>query len=181
MRYQLEIKLTEEDYLQFNLFQAFELPHSKKAMQKSRLTFLGVVVLLLAVYIWIAGATPFSIVYSLVMCLITTIYLAYYKKLVARNIRKQIKKLCKTGKLPFDENSVIQFYEDRIVETAASSRIEKGYEALERICVLGDCYILLFTSSVAAYILPMPQVKAQIDMQDFLSFLSGKCDTVEYH
>jgi hypothetical protein len=181
MRYQLDIHMTEEDYLQFNLFQSLELPDSKKAIRRAQLTLLGVVAAVLVLYIWVVGWTTFSIVYVPVMCLLTTIYLADYKKRVARNIRSQIKRLRKTGKLPYDENSRIEFYEDRIVETAASSRVEKGYEALERICVLEDRYIFLFTSCVAAYILPVPQVKAQIDMQEFLDFLSGKCNTVEYY
>ena len=181
MQYQLDIHMTDEDYLQFNLFQSLELPHGKKAIRRARLILLGVVAAVLALYVWIAGWTPFSIVYVLTVSLITTIYLADYKKRVARSIRNQIKRLRKTGKLPFDEVSRVEFYEDRIVETAASSRGEKGYDTLERICVLENRYIFLFTSSVSAYILPIPQVKAQIDMQEFLNFLSGKCNTVEYY
>ena len=68
MRYQLDIYMTEEDYLQFNLFQSLELPDSKKAIRRAQLTLLGVVAAVLVLYIWVVGWTTFSIVYVPVMC-----------------------------------------------------------------------------------------------------------------
>ncbi len=85
------------------------------------------------------------------------------------------------GKLPFDPVSTLEFYEDKMVEITASSRTEQGYNIFERVCVVKDRYILLYKSSVGAYILPVAQIKAQLNQENLVDFLSKKCTNVEYY
>lgn len=59
--------------------------------------------------------------------------------------------------------------------------INQNYSILERICVVKDRYILLYKSSVSAYILPVLQTKEQLDQEDFMEFLSKKCTNIEYY
>ncbi|MBE6949319.1 MAG: hypothetical protein E7456_05675 [Ruminococcaceae bacterium] len=109
------------------------------------------------------------------------LYILFLVNVVKRNIKSQIKKLKKTGKLPFDAVSRLEFHEDKIIEITDSKRIEQGYEVLERICIVGDRFVYLYYSSIGAFILPVPQIKNQIDQDDFLNFLFQKCNIVEYY
>jgi len=68
-----------------------------------------------------------------------------------------------------------------MVEITALQRTEQSYSILERICVVKNRYILLYKSSVSAYILPVLQTKEQLDQEDFIEFLSKKCTNVEYY
>ena len=68
-----------------------------------------------------------------------------------------------------------------MVEITASSRTEQGYAIFERVCIVKERYILLYKSSVSAYILPMAQVKIQLNYEDFVEFLSQKCANIEYY
>lgn len=68
-----------------------------------------------------------------------------------------------------------------MTEITASKRAEQRYDTLERICVINDRYIFLYTSSMTAYLLPVPQISAQASKADFLAFLSRKCNTAEYY
>ena len=87
----------------------------------------------------------------------------------------------KAGKLPFDPVFDIEFLDDRYVEITPTSRIEQRYEALERICVADSRFIYLYQTSVTAQILSIQQLREQVNEQEFLSFLSQRCRTVEYY
>lgn len=181
MLFQLNINLSEDDYLSFNSFHSFESMHGKKAVRKSRLFFTLAMIILAVLFMLVMGLTTFSVIYTALLLLFTLLYMVFFKKILTRNIKVQIKRLKKTGRLPFDPVSTLEFYEDKMVETTTSKRTEQGYNIFERICIVKDRYILLYHSSVSAYILPVVQVKAQINQEEFIDFLFNKCTNVEYY
>lgn len=181
MLFQLNINLSEDDYLAFNSFHSFESSNGKKMIHKTRAFFVLAMVLLAAFFLLFMGLTTFSLIYATVLLLFTLLYMVFFKKILTRNIKAQIKRLKKTGKLPFDPVSTLEFYEDKMVEITASKRTEQAYTIFERICVVKDRYLLLYFSSVSAYILPVAQINAQSNLKDFVDFLSTKCSNVEYY
>jgi len=181
MQFKLDINLTEDDYLEYNLFHAMQSNTGKKQIRKSRIFLAVVTVILIAIVFLILGCTFFSITYAILLGLFMGLYILFLVNVVKRNIKSQIKKLKKTGKLPFDAVSRLEFHEDKIIEITDSKRIEQGYEVLERICIVGDRFVYLYYSSIGAFILPVPQIKNQIDQDDFLNFLFQKCNIVEYY
>ena len=138
-------------------------------------------IILVALFLLVMGLTSFSITYAALLLLFTLLYMVFFKKLLTRNIKAQIKRLKKLGRLPFDPVSTLEFHEDRMVEITALQRTEQSDSILERICVVKNRYILLYKSSVRAYILPVLQTKEQLDQEDFIEFLSKKCTNVEYY
>ena len=181
MLFQLNINLSEDDYLDFNKFHSFESMHGKKLINKTRIFFVLAMIILAALFLLVMGLTTFSITYAVLLLLFTLLYMVFFKKVLTRNIKVQIKRLKKIGKLPFDPVSTLEFYEDKMVEITASSRTEQGYTIFERVCVVKDRYILLYKSSVTAYILPVAQIKAQLNQENLVDFLSKKCTNVEYY
>jgi Ca2+/Na+ antiporter len=181
MLFNLNINLNEGDYLDFNKFHSFESMHGKKTIRKTRLFFILAMVILAALVILLLGWTTFSVIYAALLLLFTLLYMLFFKKVITRNIKAQIKRLKKIGKLPFDPVSTLEFYEDKMVEITASSRTEQGYAIFERVYIVKERYILLYKSSVSAYILPMSQVKVQLNYEDFVKFLSQKCANIEYY
>ena len=179
MLYQLNIRLSEDDYLSFNVFHSLESVQGKKLIRKTCFFFIFAMLFLAALFLFVMGLTTFSVIYAVMLLLFTLLYMVFFKKVLIRNIKTQIKRLKKVGKLPFEPVSTLEFYEDKMVEITASKRIEQSYNILERICVVKDRYILLYHSSVGAYILPFAQVKEQINQEEFVDFLSGKCANVE--
>ena len=181
MYYQFGITLTEEDYLAFNIFHSFESAHGKKMIRNSRILFAAIVALLTALYVLLSGWSAFTIVYVIIMGLFTVLYSLLFKKIFVRNLKAQIRRHKKLGKLPFDPISTMEFHEEKIVELTASKRTEQSYSGIERVCVLQGRYIFLYNSSIGAYILPIPQVNAQLDQNSLLTFLSQRCKTIEYY
>lgn len=181
MRFQFDITLTEADYWAFNHFHALESAIGKKQINKARICFTAIMAALIVLVSLILGVEPISIVYAVALSIFTLLYVLLFKKIVKHNIKMQIKQLKKTGKLPFDPEVKLEFHEDKWVEIAPGKRTEQSYCALERICITKDRYIFLYISSVSACILPIPQLREQINLQDFLDFISPKCNTVEYY
>lgn len=181
MRFQLNITLTEEDYLAFNSFHTLESIPGKKRIRKARTMFAVIMIVLAALVILILRFSTFSLIYAAFLMLFSAVYLLFYNKMVKRNIKAQVNSLKKTGKLPFDPIATFEFYEDKLVEITATKRVEQSYDALERICLVGDRYIFLYANSLSVYILPAPQIPEQVNRDEFLRFLLPKCSTVEYY
>ena len=181
MLFQLNIYLSEEDYLDFNKFHSFESMHGKKLINKTRIIFVLAMIILAALFLLVMGLTTFSITYAALLLLFTLLYMVFFKKILTRNVKTQIKRLKKVGKLPFDPVSTLEFHEDKMVEITALQRTEQSYSIFERICVVKNRYVLLYKSSVGAYILPVTQIEAQLNQEDFIDFLSQKCTNVEYY
>ena len=102
MLFNLNINLSENDYLSFNNFHSFESTHGKKLIWKARIRFILAMVFLAALVVLILGWTTFSVVYAALLLLLTLLYMLFFKKVLTRNIKTQIKRLKKMGKLPFD-------------------------------------------------------------------------------
>ena len=181
MKYQLSITLSENEYLTFNIFHSFESAPGKKTVRKTRIIYIAVMVILIALVFLLLGRSVFSVVYALLLGLITIVYMLLFKKILTHNMKSQIKKLKKLGKLPYDPVSSFEFFDDKLVESTASKRIEHSYSDIERICVVKDRFILLYYSSIGAYTLPISQVTQQLNPESFLSFLAEKCSQVEYY
>lgn len=181
MLFHLDINLSEADYLSFNMFHSFESAHGKKLVRRTRLFFVLAMTVVAALFVLFVGLTLFSLKYAILILLFTLLYMVFFKKVLTLNLKAQIKRLKKMGKLPFEPVSTLEFHEDKMVEITASSRTELTYSAFERICVVRDRFVLLYKSSVSAYVLPMTQILLQLNETDFVEFLSQKCAKIEYY
>jgi len=181
MRFQLNIMLTENDYLAFNLFHALDSAEGKRQAKKSRIilltTFFVVVVLLL----FILDPGPLSITYCILLGVWLSYRIFFLRRVLTKNIKRYIKKTLKEGKRPFTPSSTIEFYEDYMVEITESTRTELRYNAFEKICVVDNQHIFLYNTGSTAFIICIPQIQTQANPLELLHFLSEKCGTVEYY
>jgi len=179
--FHFDFTASEADFLAFSYFNAFDSVHGKRRIRKNRLSFMAVIAALIVLVFLVEGWTVFSLVYAVLAGLYAVIYMLLYKKIIKRNIRKNMNRLKQIGKLPFDPVSTMEFYEDKMVEIGASTHLEQGYDILERICVVGDRYIYLYSNSMSAHVLLIPQVREQSNLEEFIHFISQKCNTIEYY
>lgn len=179
MPYQFKIHLTEEDYAAFNYFTAFESSHGKKQVQRARMVMPLLSVVLIALLFLVCGFTAFTITYAVLLGVYSVLRTAFFRKILARNLRKQLQQMKKAGKLPYDPESTVEFHEHNILEITATQQTTLEYAAIERICVIGAEYLFLYRSSVGAFILPLAQIRAQAGVEELLTFLMGKCGKIE--
>ena len=153
MLFQLNINLTEDDYLAFNSFHAFESSSGKRMVRRSRTLCMLITAFLSILLLFYMGFSIYYLLYLAIFLPSMLLYMVFYKKVLSRNMK----------------------------EISASSRTEHGYNVFERVCIKNDRYIFLFKSSITAYILPIAQIKEQLNLEDLMAFLSQKCANVEFY
>lgn len=181
MHFEFFTKITEQDYLDFNYFHALESAQGKKQVMKSRIALLVFYVLLLSAVILLAGWKTYTVWYIFVVLVGALLHVLLLKHSMKRNIKRGIENMKKSGKLPYDEESKLEFFDSMFVEISPVNRTEHKYQAVERVCVVKDRLVLIYTSSVQAYVIPALQLRQQVNMDEFLSFLTLKCGMIEYY
>lgn len=179
MVFRFEVLLSEGDYLAFNRFHSFSTREGRRMLWRHRGLFLLMMAGVVGLTFLLLGKSLFSFCYTALLVVFSGIYLVLLRKRMDLYLRGQMKRLKKGGKLPFDPVATLEFYEDKMVEITPTTRTEQSYAAIERVCVDGDRCVYLYNSSVTAIILPIPQIRPQANLEDFLQFLRGKCPRVE--
>lgn len=179
MLFRFVTTLTEEDYFNFDVFHYLERAKAKAEIRKQHIKFIAYMAFLTITYIIIFRWRPSSIIAAATMVPLTALYLIVYKSLCKRSLKKRMKQLKKDGKLPFTSPTTNEFYEDTFVDLTETTRIEQSYDALDRVCVVKDRYIVLYMRNETAHILPTAQIKEQVNCDDFLRFISTKCNNIE--
>lgn len=164
--------LTEQDYLTFNEYHIEYSP----AFKKSRviLRFLPPVFFLLLVVMTYITSQDSMLLYIMGgMALIASVlWIILYKNIMKKNVKKQIRRLAKTGKLPFNRQVNMRFEETSFVEASSDVASRINYSKIERI--LAGRYVIIYINSMQAHILPGHIFQNREHQDAFLSFLQTK-------
>lgn len=181
MIYKIDTTLTDELYADFNCFTAVETKTAKRAVIISRIIINAIYVACLVAIALADGFSTFLFIYAVSLASLSVYNTVNMKKIVKKSTIRQLNKIRKTGKVPYSPTATIEFYEDKLIDISPNSRIEQNYQGLDRICVVKGRFILLYTSNIGAYIVPEEQAKAQVDLDEFIQFITQKCSSVEYY
>lgn len=170
------ITMTEKDFIEFNIA---HLKISKVGNRITKLMWLiSIMVVAVGGVVFFTTAksngTPvfIPIVLTSFVAIAMLIYMLFFNsKVTKRSVLKTIKAQKKDGKLPFSENSVVEFTDDEVIEETQMSVSRVKYENLERICIC-DTAIYLYINSQQAIILPFNQLGDEKD--NVISFIKNK-------
>lgn len=151
---QLNYKLTDEDYIEFNEFH--QLIHSevgKRNLFKLRLT--GPMISILAIVIFILAKAEIMLIVTevITLCIFSIVWAALTKKIMKRGIRRTILKMKETEGLPFAEETTLNFTEDQIIEITKSQELKVDYKKIEDVCETEKAFYI-YISSIQALIIP---------------------------
>lgn len=151
---QLNYKLTDEDYIEFNEFH--QLIHSEVGKRNlSLLKLIGPMISILAIVIFIlARAEIMLIVIEVIaLCIFSMVWIALSKKIMKRGIRNTILKMKKTEGLPFAEKTTLNFMEDQIIEITKNQELKVDYKKIQDVCETEKVFYV-YISSMEALIIP---------------------------
>ena len=75
----------------------------------------------------------------------------------------------------YSPSAVIEFYEDKIVETTPDNKSEYKYSGVERISLVDNKVIYIHLNNIMAYILPVSCFENMEQYNAFLGFITTKC------
>lgn len=179
MKFQFEVHLNDQDYLDYNKFWMLRSHYGKKQMRSFRIMIAALLGVVILYFLFRGGFTA----YSLVSILPTVIFLILLELALAPLfgffLKGHLKSLKKKGKMGYAPDSVMEFYEDSFVETTPENKTEQKYSAIERISVVNNTTIYLHINNIMAYILPFSCFESKEQYDEFFEFITTKCGTVD--
>jgi len=95
-------------------------------------------------------------------------YLIIYLKIKMKNMKKD-------GKLQYDTEVVIQFYEDFLIDITNEIEVKAKYKSIDKI-VFGKDAFYLFIDAKTAVILPFSVFKTEEEKEEFTAFIQSKTE-----
>lgn len=179
MLFSFQIRITDADYADFNVFHASRSPYAKQLLRGLRLPMVLIWAVCIALNFWNRGVNGESMTYALLVAAFGGVLLWKMDSLVSSVTRWSLRRMKKTGKMPFAPESRIEIHEDRIVEITPEQRTERVWTAVERLCLVDGKVWYLYLNNSAAFILPVEQLRAQTDIGALYRFVESKCPRVD--
>lgn len=175
MKFQLNVTITDQDYLEYNVFWMLRSPYGKRQMRSVRLMTAAVVVLLMIVFLWQGGFSVGAWIAFLLMAAVLGLSQIFMGKFFALAMKRTLKSLKKSGKMGYSPKAILEFYEDHFAEITPENKTEQRYSALERVSVVDGKTVYLHVNNVMAYLLPVACFASEEELTAFLEFIRGKC------
>ena len=179
MNYIFDIFLTEEDYIDFNVFHLSRSVYGKKHQRVLRILLAVIFAAAVLINFWAEGISPVTVAYALLLGVLGLMMTVFYGKFSGFLTKLSIGSLKKSGKMAFSPESRVGFTDEGILEITPEGRTEKRWETVERLCILEGKVWYLFTNNIAAFILPVEQLRAQTDLAEFRKYLESKVPVVD--
>ena len=181
MKFKFNIRLTDKDYLDFNKFWMLKTPYGKKQISLSR----KLLYLIFAIGIFIVlfmgeitTQTYITIGGFVVLCLL---FQALMARFFILSLKIQIKTMKKSGKMPFSEESNMEFYDETFIEYTTENKNEHKYSAIDRVSVVGGQVIYIHLNNVMAYMLPFDSFESVEEYNRFFDFIKTKVNIVDIY
>ncbi len=181
MNFRFNVTITDQDYLNYNTFWMLRSPYGKKQMKSFRIAITVFFIIASLVFLFIDGFSivfVFEIIFLVIGFSLIQIFLPVF---FSWTLRWQIKSLKKSGKMGYSPESTIEFYEDRLVETAPDNKTELKYSAVERISVVDHKMIYIHVNNIMSYILPISCFESVEQYDSFLEFIRTKCANIDIY
>lgn len=179
MRYEFQIRLTEADYLSFNVFHLTRSPYGRQTSCRLKGLVAGMFAVAVAAAFLYGGVNASTVLYAVLMALLGGAFLLKYDRFVGRSMARTIKQMTKTGKMPYAPDSQVIFDGDVILEITPEQRTERTWSGVERLCMVDGKVWYLYLNNASGFILPVDQLRAQTDFDEFLRYVTEKCPRLD--
>lgn len=176
--FEFKINLDDGDYLLFNQYHLLNSPSGKKLLNVNR--FIAPIISLMLIFIFcISGADlGLIIVEAILLGIISIWWLFNSKKKILKSMNKRIMKLKKEGRLPYSNEAILKFDDERIHEITPNTENTTKYSLIEKVAVTEKA-IYIYISSIQAYILPTTAFSGEMEKQEFLEFIHRKAEMLK--
>lgn len=181
MKFQFNVNVNDQDYLDYNIFWIIRSPYGKKQIKTLRITITVFVAILILISLFSGGFSLESILGILPMIIVLLLFQFFLTKFFSWSLKEHIKALKKSGKMGYSPSSVIEFYEDSFVEITPDNKIEQRYSSIERISVVDNKMMYIHVNNIMAYMLSLSSFKTKEQYDEFFEFIKTKCSNIDIY
>lgn len=166
-----KVKLDDEDYIRFNIYNAFHSKMGRKMILRGRLLGLAISLLVLFVMFMAGAERSLILVETAFLAVFSAVCWFMYPRWAEKSIRKQIMKMKEEGPLPYEKETVLEFRESDIFEERLNGTRTVRYTEITGV-EENDAYIYLRKSAQEAIL--VPEKYLTVPVADFLAFIKEK-------
>ena len=178
MNFKFDVKISEQDYVDFNDFVLLKSTYGKKETSTIKTCLITIILIIAIINLLIDGFSVDNIVYACSLVILGIITYFLYLPVVKWLNKLTIKDLNKKGKPCYSPSSIIEFNDDSFTETTTDGASTVKYRAIENVYVANGKAIYIHLNKMLAYILPESTFECSDQFNAFLQFLSTKTDKI---
>ncbi|MCL2638604.1 MAG: YcxB family protein [Oscillospiraceae bacterium] len=174
--FEFKFKVTEKDYLDFNIFHYENNPINKKSTKIIYIVTFTIFAAIVANLVLTAEPedTLFALIFGIVsLGVAIPVVLLIQKPFNKLFYRFNIYILKKSGKLPFDTDNSLKFADDDYTEVTPDTESKIKYSKIEKVLVSENA-VYIFTSAMQAHIIPLSAFENEQQKEQFCAFINQK-------
>ncbi len=179
MNFRFNVRLTPQDYLEFNKIVMFETQSGKKILKSGRILFAVLFAIAAFCVMVYYKFSPASFIGVFILLVLYGLSFFIEKPLMNLSLKATVKALTdsNTKKPPYSEDSVMEFYDDIFTDVSADGKHEVNYSSVEDVYI-NEKFIILFVNKSLAYPIPASAFKSPEQRGQFVSFIKTKCQNI---
>lgn len=181
MMYKFNIKMTDQDYLEFNKFWMLKSHYGKKQILSFRLIMLVIMLVFCFISLYGGNFSADAFIGIIPIIILLTLFQLCLKPFFVIAFKSTIKNMKKSGKMPYSANSVIEFYDDEFVEITDENEIKQKYSAIERVSIISGKFIYIHVNNIMAYTMPWCCFDSDKQRDAFVEFIKLKCSNIDLY
>ena len=149
----VHVRLKDSDYLRFSEYQLTHSSQGKRTLLLQRLSLPLVSVIMVIAFIVFHASTKALVIEIVSLGIASAIWVIGAPGMLKRSMQRDFYKKKNSGRLPFRENSVLDFGEDGITEISGSRSDTTPYSSITSIVRSGD-RLFVFTDGSNGFVIP---------------------------
>ena len=170
--FKFSFTLNDDDYFEANKYHFLNSSAGKKAIWLLRL--LMPIAFALGILISCREISSFGrIITTIAWIIASVLWVIFAKSIVLKNLRKNIGKLKKDGKLPYNKETSILFDNESIIANTSESETKSNYQVIERV-VENEKAVYIYVNSMQVYMIPLSAFADDEERKCFIAFIKNK-------
>jgi hypothetical protein len=176
--FEFKITLNDDDYILFNQYHLLNSPSGKKSLMSLRFIIPFICFMFITIFCIAGSDFELILIESILMTIISIFGIGFSKKKILKSMNKRIIKLKKEGRLPYSNEAILKFDDEKIHEITPDTENVTKYSLIEKIAVTENV-IYIYISSLQAFILPVTAFSGEMEKLKFLEFMNMKVDILK--
>ena len=182
MRFNFNVRLTDEDYLLFNEFTLKNSGMTKKSDIIMKILLCVLFIVFGINLVLVNGISTVSVTALILLFILGMIFILCSKKANAAFTKIFTRILIKgKEKKPYTPDSTLEFYDSFFKEIAPDNKSEINYTAIDKISVVKNRYVFIFLDGIRGFVVPFSCFENEQEAKAFTDFLATVCSKTEFY